>query len=183
MASGAAGQLGTGGMATKIAAAKQASASGIPTIIADGRVAGILAAALDPAREVGTLVLPIADRLARRKHWIAYTLKPGGALVVDDGARRAIVSQGRSLLPSGLREVRGSFGVGACVRCLGLDGEEFASGLVSYNAADLERLKGRHSRDIEGILGYKVSDEIVHRDDLVLDAHRTAEPARATDGA
>jgi glutamate 5-kinase len=165
---GAGGPLGTGGMATKLAAAKQASASGIPTIIADGRRPGILAAVMDQATEVGTLVLPVNDRLASRKHWIAYTLKPGGALVVDDGARGAITAHGRSLLPSGLREIRGSFGVGACVHCLGLDGREFARGLVNYSAAELERIKGRHSREIEAALGYKVSDEIIHRDDLVV---------------
>ncbi len=165
---GAGGPLGTGGMATKLAAAKKASASGIATIIADGTRPGVVAAALDPSTTTGTLVLPLRDRLASRKRWIAYTLKPGGALVVDDGARGAIVAQGRSLLPSGVREVRGSFGVGACVQCLGLDGREFARGLVSYSAAELDKIKGRHSREIEGALGYKVGDEIIHRNDLVL---------------
>ena len=165
---GAGGPLGTGGMATKLAAAKKAAASGIATIIADGTEHGVLAAVLDPAREIGTLVLPVSDRLASRKRWIAYTLKPGGALIVDDGARGAITAQGRSLLPSGLREVRGTFGVGACVQCIGLDGREFARGLVSYSAGELDKIKGRHSREIEAALGYKVSDEIIHRDDLVL---------------
>jgi glutamate 5-kinase len=162
------GPLGVGGMATKLAAAKQASVSGIPTVIADGRRPGVLAAVLDPAAEVGTLVLPVSDRLARRKHWIAYTLRPGGTLVVDDGARRALTAQGRSLLPSGVREVHGSFGAGACVLCVGPDGREFARGLANYGAAELAKIKGRHSRDIEAVLGYKVSDEIIHRDDLVL---------------
>jgi len=120
------------------------------------------------ARDLGTLLLPVRDRLASRKRWIAYTLKPGGALVVDDGARGAITTQGRSLLPSGLREVRGTFGVGACVQCVGLDGREFARGLVSYSAGELDKIKGRHSREIEAALGYKVSDEIIHRNDLVL---------------
>jgi len=167
---GGTGHLGTGGMATKLAAAKQASASGIPTVIADGRAPGVLAAVMDADQEIGTLILPVADRLARRKHWIAYTLEPSGNLIVDDGARRAIASDGRSLLPSGLHEVQGEFEVGACVRCLGLDGVEFARGLVSYGAAELDRIKGKHSRDIETILGYKIGDEVVHRDDLVLDA-------------
>jgi glutamate 5-kinase len=176
MAGDGRGRHGTGGMATKLAAAKQASLSGIPTVIADGRRSGVLAAVLDGGRELGTLVLPVADRMTRRKHWIAYSLKPSGALVVDDGARRALATQGRSLLPSGVREVRGSFGVGACVQCLGLDGEEFARGLVSYSAAELEKIRGRHSRDIEALLGYKVSDEIIHRDDLVLDVARRASP-------
>jgi len=121
----------------------------------------------------------VSDRLASRKHWIAYTLRPTGAVVVDDGARDAVARRGRSLLPSGVREVRGSFGAGACVHCIGLDGREFARGLVSYGAADLEKIRGRHSRDIEALLGYKVSDEIIHRDDLVvLDADRPAERAR-----
>jgi glutamate 5-kinase len=165
---GAGGPLGTGGMASKLAAAKKASASGIPTVIADGTRPQVLTAVSDGAREIGTLVLPVNDRLANRKHWIAYTLKPGGTLVIDDGARGAITERGRSLLPSGLREVRGSFGVGACVHCLGLDGREFARGLVNYSAAELEKIKGRHSREIESTLGYKVSDEIIHRDDLVV---------------
>jgi glutamate 5-kinase len=165
---GDSGPLGTGGMATKLAAAKKAAASGIATIIADGTRAGVLAAILDPEREIGTLVLPVRDRLASRKRWIAYTLKPGGALVIDDGARGAITAQGRSLLASGLREVRGAFGVGACVQCLGLDGREFARGLVNYSAGELEKIKGRHSREIEVTLGYKVSDEIIHRNDLVV---------------
>ncbi len=165
---GTSGPLGTGGMTTKLAAAKKASASGIATIIADGTAPGILSAVLDPARDVGTLILPVRDRLASRKRWIADTLKPGGALVVDDGARGAITTQGRSLLPSGLREVRGTFGVGACVQCIGLDGREFARGLVSYSAGELDKIKGRHSREIEAALGYKVGDEIIHRNDLVL---------------
>ena len=176
---GAGGPLGTGGMATKLAAAKKASASGIATIIVDGRRPDVLAAVMDPSTEVGTLFLPVSDRLASRKHWIAYTLRPTGAVVVDDGARDAVARRGRSLLPSGVREVRGSFGAGACVHCIGLDGREFARGLVSYGAADLEKIRGRHSRDIEALLGYKVSDEIIHRDDLVvLDTDRPAERAR-----
>ena len=170
---GSGGPLGTGGMATKLAAAKKASASGIPTIIADGRRAGVLAAVTDATTELGTLILPVQDRLASRKHWIAYTLKPGGSVVVDDGARGAITTQGRSLLPSGVREIRGSFGVGACVHVIGLDGRELARGLVNYSAAELDKIKGRHSREIEAALGYKVSDEIIHRDDLVLLQERT----------
>ncbi len=165
---GTGGPLGTGGMSTKLAAAKKASASGIPTIITDGRRAGVLAGVMDETIELGTLILPLRDRLASRKHWIAYTLKPGGSVVVDDGARSAITTKGRSLLPSGVREIRGSFGVGACVQIVGLDGRELARGLVSYSAAELDKIKGRHSREIEAALGYKISDEIIHRDDLVV---------------
>jgi glutamate 5-kinase len=164
---GVGGPLGTGGMASKLRAAKKACGSGIATIVADGRRPGVIGAVLAGAADVGTFFRPVADRLASRKRWIAYTLRPTGAVVVDDGARRAVVTQGRSLLPSGLREVRGAFGAGACVQCLDLEGREFARGLVSYSAAELDKIKGRHSREIETTLGYKMGDEVIHRDDLV----------------
>lgn len=166
MASGG-GPLGTGGMATKLGAAKKVCASGIAAIVADGRRPGVIGSVLAGAPDVGTFFRPVADRLASRKRWIAYTLKPAGAIVVDDGARRALVEQGRSLLPSGLREVRGAFGVGACVQCFDLGGREIARGLASYGAAELEKIAGRHSRDIESLLGYSRGDEVIHRNDLV----------------
>jgi glutamate 5-kinase len=165
--------LGTGGMASKVAAARKAAAAGIPTIIADGTRAGVLAAVFDPAVEIGTLIRA-GDPLARRKHWIAYTLKPMGALHLDAGAERALEKGGRSLLPSGVRAVEGDFGVGDCVRCLGPDGREVARGLVNYTAVEVDKLRGAHTRDIERLLGYKGSDEVIHRDDLVVVAR--AEP-------
>ena len=167
-------QVGTGGMASKVAAAGKAAAAGIPTIIADGKHDGVLGAVFDASVETGTLVLPDGDRLGRRKHWIAYTLKPAGTLHVDEGAERALARGGRSLLPSGVARVEGGFGVGDCVRCVGPTGREFARGLVNYSAAEVERIKGVHSREIEQLLGYKGSDEVIHRDDLTLLA-----PARA----
>src|SRR5437879_4490700 len=160
--------VGTGGMASKLAAARKAAAAGIPTLIADGTREGVLAAIFDPAAETGTLLLADGDRLAHRKHWIAYALKPTGDLHLDAGAERALAKGGRSLLPSGVRGLVGGFGVGDCVRCLGPDGREFARGLVNYGAAELEKIKGAHTRDIERLLGYKGSDEVIHRDDLVL---------------
>lgn len=166
--SGVTGPLGRGGMAAKINAARKASAAGIATVIADSARPGILAEILDPETPAGTLILPGGDRLRRRKHWIAHTLKPSGALVVDQGAYEALRRNGGSLLPKGLAEVRGSFPSGTCVRCLGPDGTEFARGLVSYPAADLERIRGLHSNRIEAVLGYKISDEVIHRDDLAL---------------
>ena len=180
---GVGGPLGTGGMATKLRAAKKACGSGIATIIADGRRPGVIGAVLAGAPDVGTFFRPVADRLGSRKRWIAYTLKPSGAVVVDDGARRAIVAHGRSLLPSGLREVRGAFGAGACVQCLDLEGREFARGLVSYSAAELDKIKGRHSREIETTLGYKMSDEVIHRDDLARLDRATDAPAPASGDA
>jgi len=165
---GGAGPLGRGGMASKLQAARKAAFSGIPTIIADGRGEETLASVFDPTAESGTLFLPVADRLASRKHWIAYTLKPAGQLVVDAGACAAIRERGRSLLPAGVRAVRGTFDEGECVTCLDDSGREFARGLVNYSAAALEHIKGARTSQIEHILGYKVSDEVIHRDDLAL---------------
>jgi glutamate 5-kinase len=160
--------LGTGGIVTKMGAAEKASAAGIATVITTGLRAGVLTQVFDPGQEVGTLILPEQNRLTHRKHWIAYNLKPGGDLVVDTGAYDALVHKKKSLLPSGLKEVRGSFGAGDCVRCLDLDEREFARGLVNYSAQELNRIKGLHTSNIEKLLGYKAYDEIIHRDDLVL---------------
>jgi glutamate 5-kinase len=162
------GPLGTGGMGSKFGAARKASAAGIPTIIADGLHPETLAEVVDPQRAVGTLIFPHGDRLARRKYWIAYNLRPSGTLVVDQGAHDAIVRQGRSLLPKGLKGVHGKFDSGACVRCVDPSGREFARGLVSYGSAELEQIKGLHSGRIESTLGYKLTEEIIHRNDLVL---------------
>ncbi len=160
--------LGTGGMASKLDAARKAARAGIPTVIADGLCDGILRAVFDPATATGTLIVPKEDRLARRKHWIAFTLKPSGAIVVDEGAYEAIARRGRSLLPSGLKDVQGRFGPGECVRCLAPDGREFARGLVNYGAVELEKIKGAQTAAIETLLGYKTTDEVIHRNDLVL---------------
>jgi glutamate 5-kinase len=162
------GPLGTGGMASKVAAAKKTAAAGIPTIIADGLHSRVLPAVFDARQAVGTLILPKGDRLARRKHWIAYTLKPAGTVVVDQGAYEAITQRGRSLLPKGLKAVEGKFGTGDCVRCVDLNGREFARGLVNYSAAELEKVKGVHSARIASVLGYKLTEEVIHRNDLVL---------------
>jgi glutamate 5-kinase len=160
--------FGTGGISSKISAAEKAAAAGIPTIIGNGLEAGIMPKIFDVKQQTGTLILPDENRLASRKHWIAYNLKPLGEIVVDQGAHDALVQKGKSLLPSGLKEIRGSFGVGECVRCLDLQGREFARGLVNYSAQELNQIKGLHTSKIEKVLGYKAYDEIIHRDDLVL---------------
>jgi glutamate 5-kinase len=168
LSAGDAGTLGQGGMLSKLQAAHKAAVSGIPTIIADGRQKEIIAPLFDPAIERGTLFLPTADRLTSRKHWIAYTLKPAGELTVDAGACEAIQKRGRSLLPPGVRAVHGTFDEGECVTCLDDRGRAFARGLVNYSSLALERIKGVRTSAIEQILGYKVSDEVIHRDDLAL---------------
>jgi glutamate 5-kinase len=160
--------LGTGGIATKIAAAEEAAAGGIPTIITSGLGSGAIERVFDSEQQTGTLILADQNRLTHRKHWIAYNLKPAGDVVVDSGAHEAVVHKGKSLLPSGVKEIRGAFGVGDCVRCVDLNGQEFARGLVNYSAQELNQIKGLHTSKIEKILGYKAYDEIIHRDDLVV---------------
>jgi len=167
-AAASAGRLGTGGMATKVEAARKAAAAGIATIIADGRGADALGRVLDASVVSGTVVVPSADRLASRKHWIAFTLRPQGVLHLDAGAAAALRERGRSLLPSGVTIVEGAFGAGDCVRCVAPGGAEIARGLVNYSAGELRRIQGAHTRDIDTILGYKVSDEVIHRDDMVI---------------
>lgn len=160
--------FGTGGMATKIGAAEEAAAAGIPTVITSGLIARSISRVFDSKEEAGTIILPDNNRLTNRKHWIAFNLKPAGEIVVDSGAHEALVRKKTSLLPSGVREVRGSFGIGECVRCLDLDGREFARGLINYSAQELNQIKGLHTSRIEEVLGYKPFDEIIHRDDLVM---------------
>ena len=117
---------------------------------------------------MGPLFLPKKSKLSSRKYWIAFNLKPKGVLTVDDGAKKAIVERGKSLLSSGLVEAKGNFEFGDPVKCVDTEGLEFARGLVNYKTEDVVKLKGIHSRDIEKILGYKYYDEIIHRDDLVV---------------
>ena len=137
-------------------------------MISSGLQTGALAQVFDATTEVGTLIIADENRMTIRKHWIAYNLKPAGEIVVDQGAHDAVVERGKSLLPSGLKEIRGSFGVGECVRCLDPQGREFARGLVNYNAQELNQIKGLHTSKIDKVLGYKAYDEIIHRDDLVI---------------
>jgi glutamate 5-kinase len=158
---------GTGGMAPKLAAAKQAAAHGVATIITGGQQPGVVTRAL-AGEEVGTLVLPTQERLKSRKHWIAYTLHPKGRLHLDEGAARALRQQGRSLLPSGIRAVDGKFRAGEAVSCVGPDGQEVARGLSNYSAEEIAKIRGAKSREIADRLGYKLYDEVIHRDNLVV---------------
>jgi glutamate 5-kinase len=159
--------VGTGGMATKLAAAKKATQYGVPTIIINGRKPGTLNRAL-AGEEVGTFFLPAQDSLNRRKHWIAYTLRPKGTITVDTGAVEVLSRQGRSLLPSGVSRVEGDFDRGSCVRVCGPDGTEFARGIVDYSCREIEKILGCKSCRIESVLGYRYGDEIIHRDNLVM---------------
>jgi len=162
-----AGRATTGGMKTKIGAAKIVSAFGVPTVIANGRRPGVIGDVFS-GRPVGTLFLPSREKLRGRKQWIAYALTPAGRLVLDAGAVRAIVAGGKSLLPSGIKDVEGSFGVGELVSCVDEEGREVARGLCSYGSDEIRRIAGRNSSHIEEILGYRYGDEVIHRDDLVV---------------
>ena len=161
------GALGTGGMRSKIQAARMVSARGGSSFIGSGRMQAIIQQ-LFKGKPVGTFFLPKAEKMQSRKHWIAYVLRPKGSLVLDSGACRALVKNGKSLLPSGIIEVRGKFGVGAPVQCLDEKDNVIATGLTNYNAADLGKIMGVNTGQIEKILGYKDSDEVIHRDNLVV---------------
>jgi glutamate 5-kinase len=160
-------EMSVGGMISKIQAARKASRFGIPTVVAQGTREGVLRQILK-GKEIGTLILPKGEALSSRKHWIAFNPKPKGDVIVDDGAKKAIVQKGKSLLPSGVVKIRGIFDRGDLVTCLGPRGKEFARGLINYSASELEKIKGLRSDRIETTLGYKYSDEVIHRDDLVV---------------
>jgi len=170
MAGGSGSSVGTGGMATKVTAAKKAARFGVPTILAPGKQPGVITAAVS-GQEIGTLFLPATDGLNRRKHWIAYTLRPAGKVLVDAGAQKALVEKGTSLLPSGITGVEGRFERGRCVRICGPDGTEIARGLADYSSSEIQLIAGHKSAEIEQLLGYRYGDDVVHRDNLVLMTH------------
>jgi glutamate 5-kinase len=136
-------------------------------IIANGLVPDVLKRIFE-AQEIGTLFLPRKERMTSRKCWIAFTLKPKGVITVDQGARRAIVKQGKSLLPAGIVDVQGTFGIGAPVQCVDSNKKPIATGLVNYTSADIRKMMGLKTGQIEKQLGYKYYDEVIHRDNLVL---------------
>jgi glutamate 5-kinase len=163
--------LGRGGMRGKVLAAGRAASYGIPVRIADGRDPETLLK-LARGEACGTLVQPATTPLSARRFWIRFVTRPKGTLHVDAGAVKAIVEQGRSLLPRGIVRVEGVFDAGDAVKIVGPDGTALARGLTSYSHGELGRLAGRHSSEIEGVLGYRRAGEAVHRDDLALETRR-----------
>ncbi len=161
------GFLGTGGMASKIKAARKVALRGVPAIIANGLKPGILDLIFS-GKEEGTLFLPGETTLCSRKHWIAFTKSPKGEIVIDRGAERAILKKGKSLLPSGMVEVRGRFSLGNSVLLLNEAGDQIAVGMVNYHSGDIRKIIGAKSAEIESRLGFKHDDEVIHRDNLVL---------------
>lgn len=165
MAGGVGSDMGSGGMQTKIAAAKIAVGAGCHLCISKGASQHPLKRIEEGAR--CTWFVPSSTPLAMRKQWIAGTLKPAGAIAVDDGAVRALLS-GKSLLPAGVTRAVGRFERGDTVSIIGPDGNEVARGICAYSDSDAARILGRKSAEIEKVLGFRGRDEIVHRDDLVL---------------
>ena len=168
-ASGEASDVGTGGMKSKVRAARKVIAFGIPYIIAPGKEKGILRD-IFAGKDRGTLFLPMETHLNSRKYWIAFTLRARGKLIVDEGARQAIVEEGKSLLPSGIVGVEGDFTVGDPVACLDEAGNVLAKGLVNYATADIRKIMGLKTSKIEQVLGHKDYDEIIHRDNMAVTA-------------
>jgi len=162
-AGGSGSERGSGGMASKLAAAKMASWSGVRTVIAAATRDGVLAGAVGGEAGVGTVVWPHERRLPARKLWIAFAVGASGTIVVDDGARRALVERGTSLLAAGVREVRGAFGPEDAVEICDGGGQVFAKGLVTLSSAELASIAGRRTSELPD----GVRPEVVHRDDLV----------------
>ena len=167
MAGGAGSGVGTGGMYTKIIAAKRAARSGASTVIASGREDRVLTR-LAAGETIGTELQAHTTRLAARKQWLADHLQVRGTLQLDAGAARAVAEQGTSLLPIGVMAVKGDFLRGEMVSCIGPDGLEVARGLTNYGAADARRIMRLPTSQLETALGFIDEPELIHRDNLVV---------------
>lgn len=170
LAQGKGSEFSKGGMYSKLVAAERASKSGVFSVIADGRRKGVLERIVE-GEDLGTLVGAVerSDRLRQsRKRWIAFFHRIGGTLVIDDGAKEALEKKGKSLLAIGIKEVRGSFSVGSLVNIDTLQGERVAKGIVSYGSEQIQKIKGRKTSEIAGVLGRKDYDEVIHRDNMAV---------------
>lgn len=167
LAGGAGSMVGTGGMYSKVLAAKRAMEHGITVHIINGKKKGLLQGLLS-GRSHGTLFSARGCRLSHRKGWIAYSSRAHGSVVLDDGAAQAITGKGKSLLPSGIVAVEGEFDVGDAVYCTDLKGRRIAKGITNYSSSDIRKIMGKRTSEIEKVLGFRYSDEAIHRDNLVL---------------
>jgi len=156
---------GRGGMITKLNAAKVVTSSGLYAKIVNGKTPEIIKKVFDD--NVGTVFLP-NDNLSHKKRWIAYATNVMGSLIVNDGAKMAIIENQKSLLSVGIVDVKGEFKRGEIISLLDINGNEFARGISSYNSQDIDKIKGKHSDKICQILGYKFDDDVVIKDNLVL---------------
>lgn len=167
MAGGAGSAIGRGGMRSKIMAARRAARSGAHTIIASGKTQNVLLRLLQ-GESIGTCLQADIPVSVARKLWLADHLQVRGSLVLDDGAVRALLTNGKSLLPVGVQEVRGEFERGEAVACLEAGGREIARGLINYDARETRKIVGLPSSQIESVLGYVDESELIHRDNLVI---------------
>jgi glutamate 5-kinase len=163
------GPLGTGGMMSKINAARKVTSAGVPMVVAKGDKPDILARLL-AGEAHGTYFVPRREKLTRRKCWIAFSLRPKGSLAIDAGAVAALTTRGKSLLASGIVGVKGEFSVGTPVELQTSGGDTIGVGLVNYNATDIRRIMGLKSQHIRQVLGHQPYDEVIHRDNLVITA-------------
>ena len=166
-AKGAGSMVGTGGMYSKLLATKKAVNHGITVHIVNGKKEGLLCT-LMKGKHSGTLFKPKEGKLSLKKGWIAYSSRAKGSIIIDEGAVKAIIQGGKSLLPSGIISIEGEFDIGDSVYCLDSKRTRIAKGLTNYSFSEVERIKGKKTSEIEKILGYKYSDEVIHRDNLVL---------------
>ena len=167
MAGGSGSAAGTGGMLTKLEAAAKAGAAGIPTVLFSGREPATVQA-LQRGCLHGTLIAASSSRMHARKYWLRHAPAAPGCIRIDAGAAQALAGGRVSLLPGGVLAAEGEFHRGDLVEIVDADGRSVARGLSQYGAAEVRRLTGRHSREIEGVLGYSYGDEVVHRDDLAI---------------
>jgi len=167
MAGGTNGPAGSGGMRTKIEAARIAMCGGVTMVIADARARGVVADVVS-GKPVGTRFIPDACSLSGKKLWMAFGAPVRGTLVVNEGAREMLVNKGKSLLAAGIVDVQGNFEAGDLVAIEGEDNARFGRGFVNYSAAETRLIEGKRSGEIEGILGHKDFDEVVHRDNMVM---------------
>ncbi|MBF0319322.1 MAG: glutamate 5-kinase [Nitrospirae bacterium] len=166
-ACGTASICGTGGMSSKLIAAKMATSEGITVNIINGKLDYGLIKLFDGS-PIGTRFEPSAKKHGARKGWIAFGVRSKGRLTLDDGAAKAIIDGGKSLLPSGIKAIHGLFDRGDAVYCIAPGGRQIAKGLVNYGNVELLKIIGRKTSQIEGILGYKYSDEVIHRDNMTI---------------
>jgi glutamate 5-kinase len=162
-------KLGSGGMMSKVGATRFVTDAGVPAVVANGRMPNVLARILEGER-VGTIFAPAPRKMPGRRRWIMSAARPNGAIRVDAGAARALVGNGKSLLPSGIVEVTGDFARGDVVRVLGPESHSLGQGIVNYSRGELDRIKGLKTGQIAAALGSKPYDEAIHRDNLVITA-------------
>lgn len=166
-AGGAGTKVGTGGMYSKLLAAKKAMNNGITVNIINGRKSGLILSILNGIRH-GTEFRTKKTKLPSKKGWIAHGCRAKGNIYLDEGAVIALVIGGKSLLPSGVASLSGRFDSGDAVYCVDSEGNRIAKGITNYSSSEIEKIKGKKTNQIEGILGYRYSDEVIHRDNLAL---------------